>query len=104
MSVDSTGTLRAGLNLGTLAVPDVTSAWSALLTAGDAVLIEWTKGVRIRDVVGKPVGALLRAALERRGKSVRAIPVLNDTVASLLAGAALAPELVNQYKLTVVSI
>ncbi len=58
----------------------------------EAVLIEWTKGIRIRGVEGKPVGALLRAALKRRGKEVNAIPVLNDTVASLLAGAALAPE------------
>ena len=37
-------------------------------------------------------GALLRDALRRLGKEARAIPVLNDTVASLLAGAALAPE------------
>lgn len=58
----------------------------------EAVLIEWTKGIRIRDVEGKPVGALLREALRRRGKEVSAIPVLNDTVASLLAGAAVAPE------------
>jgi hexokinase len=58
----------------------------------EAVLIQWTKGIRIRDVEGKPVGALLRAALKRQGKEVSAIPVLNDTVASLLAGAALAPD------------
>jgi hexokinase len=58
----------------------------------EAVLIEWTKGIRIGDVEGQPVGSRLREALRRRGKEVRAIPVLNDTVASLLAGAALAPE------------
>jgi hexokinase len=58
----------------------------------EAVLIEWTKGILIRDVAGRPVGALLRAALRAMGKEARAIPVLNDTVASLLAGAALAPE------------
>jgi hexokinase len=58
----------------------------------EAVLIEWTKGIRIRGVEGQPVGALLRQALRRHGKNVRAIPVLNDTVASLLAGAALAPQ------------
>ncbi len=58
----------------------------------EAVLIQWTKGIRIRDVEGKKVGALLRDALRRQGKDVHAIPVLNDTVASLLAGAALAPE------------
>ncbi|HEX4113441.1 MAG TPA: hypothetical protein VH020_12970 [Stellaceae bacterium] len=60
--------------------------------AREAVLIEWTKGILIRDVEGQPVGALLRAALRAQGKNARAIPVLNDTVASLLAGAALAPD------------
>lgn len=59
---------------------------------GEAVLIEWTKGIRIRDVEGKPVGALLREALRRDGKAVARIPVLNDTVASLLAAAALASD------------
>jgi hexokinase len=58
----------------------------------EAVLIEWTKGILIRDIEGKPVGSLLRDALRAKGKEARAIPVLNDTVASLLAGAALAPE------------
>jgi hexokinase len=58
----------------------------------EAVLIGWTKGIRIRDVEGRAVGALLRDALRHIGKDARAIPVLNDTVASLLAGAALAPE------------
>jgi hexokinase len=58
----------------------------------EAVLIEWTKGIRISGVEGQAVGALLRDALSRRGRSTRAIPVLNDTVASLLAGAARAPE------------
>jgi hexokinase len=58
----------------------------------EAVLIEWTKGIRIGGVEGHAVGALLREALRRHGKTTRAIPVLNDTVASLLAGAALAPE------------
>jgi hexokinase len=58
----------------------------------EAVLIEWTKGIRIRGVEGQSVGALLRDALRRHGVTARAIPVLNDTVASLLAGATLAPE------------
>ena len=58
----------------------------------EAVLIEWTKGIRIGGVEGQKVGALLRDALRAKGKNARAIPVLNDTVASLLAGAALAPE------------
>lgn len=58
----------------------------------EAVLIEWTKGIRIGGVEGQKVGALLRDALREKGKNARAIPVLNDTVASLLAGAALAPQ------------
>ncbi|HXE17702.1 MAG TPA: hypothetical protein VN632_10765 [Stellaceae bacterium] len=58
----------------------------------EAVLIDWTKGIRIRDVAGQKVGALLRDALRDKGKEARAIPVLNDTVASLLAAAALAPQ------------
>jgi hexokinase len=58
---------------------------------GEAVLIEWTKGIRIRDVAGRSVGALLRDALRRRGRTALRVPVLNDTVASLLAAAILAP-------------
>ncbi|MGH7074792.1 MAG: hexokinase family protein [Stellaceae bacterium] len=58
----------------------------------DAILIEWTKGIRVRGVEGLAVGALLADALRRRGRKVRAIAVLNDTVASLLAGAAMAPD------------
>ncbi|MGH6980493.1 MAG: hexokinase family protein, partial [Stellaceae bacterium] len=58
----------------------------------EAMLIEWTKGIRIRDVEGQKVGALLRDALRAKGKNASAIPVLNDTVASLLAGAALATQ------------
>ncbi len=65
---------------------------ATITPAREAVLIEWTKGIRVRGVEGKPVGAMLRAALRAKGKEARAIPVLNDTVASFLAGAALAPE------------
>ena len=59
----------------------------------EAILLEWTKGIRVADTVGQPVGKLLAAALAKRGKRVRAIPVMNDTVASLIAGSALAPDL-----------
>jgi hexokinase len=59
---------------------------------GDAVLIKWTKGLRIDHVVGTPVGRRLAAVLRERGRvRPEAIPVLNDTVASLLAAALLAP-------------
>jgi hexokinase len=58
---------------------------------GEAVLIEWTKGIRVADSIGQNVGALLAHALRRRGAEVGRIPVLNDTVASLMAAAAIAP-------------
>jgi hexokinase len=61
----------------------------------EAVLIGWTKGIRIAGVERQAVGALLRDALRRLGRGTRAIPVLNDTVASLLAGATRAPEFDN---------
>jgi hypothetical protein len=38
VSVDSTGTLRAGLTLSNLAIPDATSVWSSVV-AGDNVLV-----------------------------------------------------------------
>jgi hexokinase len=58
---------------------------------GEAVLLKWTKGVSIDNVVGTSVRTQLRAALHKQGKQVVRLPVLNDTVASLLAGAWLAP-------------
>jgi hypothetical protein len=38
VSVDSSGNVRAGLNLGSVPIPDATSVWSSAL-AGDAVLL-----------------------------------------------------------------
>ncbi|MBM4370015.1 MAG: hypothetical protein FJ098_00075 [Deltaproteobacteria bacterium] len=55
---------------------------------GDAVLLRWTKEVRVEGVVGRPVGALLAAALEAAGGTRPRVTVLNDTVACLMAGAA----------------
>ncbi|MCC7386926.1 MAG: hypothetical protein IT384_34130 [Deltaproteobacteria bacterium] len=52
----------------------------------DATLIRWTKGVRVEGVEGTAVGAGLRAALAARGLAPGAVAVLNDTVASLIAG------------------
>ncbi len=58
---------------------------------GGAVLIEWTKGIRVADSIGQNVGALLDYELRRRGAKAGQIMVLNDTVASLMAAAAIAP-------------
>jgi hexokinase len=58
----------------------------------DAELLKWTKGVRIDNVVGTLVGRRLAAVLRERGHvTPAAIPVLNDAVAGLLAGAFSAP-------------
>ncbi|MFH1468188.1 MAG: hypothetical protein ABIO70_27625 [Pseudomonadota bacterium] len=54
---------------------------------GDARLLRWTKDIRIAGVEGERVGALLVAALRRRGLVPGPVWVLNDTVAALLAGA-----------------
>ena len=56
---------------------------------GDATLIEWTKGIEISDMVGKPVGEPLMAFLNNF-KDIKTtfsnIKVLNDTVACLFGG------------------
>lgn len=51
----------------------------------DAVLLSWTKGLRVEGVEGRPVGAALRQALEARSLRPGPVTVLNDTVAALLA-------------------
>ena len=53
---------------------------------GDAVLLRWTKGLEVADVVGHKVGSLLQKSLETRGWKFKKLAVLNDTVASLLGG------------------
>ena len=59
---------------------------------GDALLLKWTKGVNIDNVEGTSLREQLQSALREKDKQVVKLPVLNDTVASLLAGAWLAPE------------
>lgn len=54
---------------------------------GDAVLLRWTKGLRIDGVVGQKVGAALQTSLTNLGLTTKDPKVLNDTVASLLGGA-----------------
>jgi hexokinase len=53
---------------------------------GDAVLLRWTKGLRVDNTVGHKVGALLKESLEKLGYTIDGLRVLNDTVASLLGG------------------
>lgn len=57
------------------------------LPDGDARLLHWTKGVEIKDMIGKPIGKPLLDYLNERNEiKFTGIKVLNDTVASLFAG------------------
>lgn len=53
---------------------------------GDAILLRWTKGLRVDGTLGQKVGQPLKAALEKQGFYITSLRVLNDTVASLLGG------------------
>ncbi len=52
----------------------------------DAVLLRWTKEIRVPELVGKHLGQGLKDSLAIRGISGKKIVILNDTVACLLAG------------------
>jgi len=56
---------------------------------GDAILLRWTKGIDIPDMINKPVGESLMAYLNNH-KDIKttftSIKVINDTVACLFAG------------------
>lgn len=57
------------------------------LDSGDGTLLKWTKEFKVEDVVGQKVNELLNEALLVVGvKNVKAVALLNDTVAVLLAG------------------
>ncbi|WP_029902047.1 hexokinase [Prevotella sp. 10(H)] len=54
---------------------------------GDAELMRWTKGVDIKEMLGKPVGKPLMDYLNKENNDMFTdIKVINDTVASLFAG------------------
>jgi len=76
---------------GELSVGFIFSYPCVIQPDGGATLVRWSKGVDIADTVGRDVAALLRAALVKRGRAVRRIVVLNDTVSTLLAGVVAAP-------------
>ena len=56
----------------------------------DAKLLLWTKQIKAPEIVGQYVGAELKKRLAARGRKMD-IVVLNDTVATLLAGYTAAP-------------
>lgn len=55
---------------------------------GDAILLRWTKGIDIPDMIGKPVGEPLMNYLNnyKGSNQFKDIKVINDTVACLFAG------------------
>lgn len=61
---------------------------ATILPNFDGRLLHWTKEVKIPELVGQNIGSGLLAALEERGISGKRIVLLNDTVATLLAGLA----------------
>lgn len=54
----------------------------------DGKLLHWTKEIKVPDVVGKHIGKGLANTLTKRGYHNKKIVILNDTVATLLAGKA----------------
>lgn len=57
------------------------------LDSGDGTLLKWTKEFKVEGVVGQKVNELLNEALLAAGvKNVKAVALINDTVAVLLAG------------------
>jgi len=66
-------------------------SYAAAITEGhDGIPLMFSKEIKAPEVIGKPVGENLLAELARRGHDVshKKVAVLNDTVATLLAGQA----------------
>lgn len=66
-------------------------SYAASITADhDGIPLVFSKEIKAPEVIGKPVGATLLAELAKRGYDVskKRVSVLNDTVATLLAGKA----------------
>ncbi len=64
-------------------------SYAAAITADhDGIPLVFSKEIKAPEVIGKPVGASLLQELSRRGYDVsrKKVAVLNDTVATLLAG------------------
>lgn len=58
---------------------------SRQIDANTALLLEWTKELKIHGVVGRDINKMLAEALVRQNRSnVRPVAILNDTVATLL--------------------
>ncbi|CAJ1927110.1 unnamed protein product [Sphenostylis stenocarpa] len=56
------------------------------MSVSSGILIKWTKGFSIVDMVGRDVAACLQEALTRKGLHVRVAALVNDTVGTLAVG------------------
>ncbi len=61
---------------------------ATILPDFDGRLLHWTKEIKIPELLGRHIGAGLLDVLEARGISGKRTVILNDTVATLLAGLA----------------
>lgn len=71
-------------------------SYAAAITADhDGIPLVFSKEIKAPEVIGKKVGASLLSELERRGYNVtnKKVAVLNDTVATLLAGQSAASDI-----------
>ncbi|XWS71205.1 hypothetical protein CRYUN_Cryun03dG0118900 [Craigia yunnanensis] len=55
-------------------------------SVSSGILIKWTKGFAIKDMVGKEVAGGLQQALAREGLNMRVAVLVNDTVGTLALG------------------
>ncbi|XP_022756214.1 hexokinase-3-like [Durio zibethinus] len=55
-------------------------------SVSSGILIKWTKGLAIKDMVGKEVAGSLQQALARKGLNMQVTVLVNDTVGTLALG------------------
>ncbi|PIA48282.1 hypothetical protein AQUCO_01400699v1 [Aquilegia coerulea] len=56
------------------------------LSASSGILIKWTKGFLIEDMIGKDVSECLQQAMIKKGLDMRVVALVNDTVGTLALG------------------
>ncbi|KAK7307916.1 hypothetical protein VNO77_41392 [Canavalia gladiata] len=56
------------------------------MSVSSGILIKWTKGFSIVDMVGRDVAACLQEALMQKGLDIRVTALVNDTVGTLALG------------------
>uniref|UniRef100_A0A7M4F5V7 hexokinase n=1 Tax=Crocodylus porosus TaxID=8502 RepID=A0A7M4F5V7_CROPO len=74
------GPLRAGGR----AVPAAAAPDSPVLLSLQSKLQSWSKGYSCSGVVGRDVGQLLQAAIQRQSHDINVMVVVNDTVATMM--------------------